>query len=98
MSSISSGENRSGSIEKSGDEIFNDADCVNIRHMNNDRYYQQQINDTYGKEEIDERVIAHVTGAKEILKKQSRRHRAMMSESEFGEVNIFEILQLIRER
>ena len=98
MSSMSSsGDNRSGSIDKSGDEIFNDADCINIRHINQDRYYQQQINDTYGKEEIDEKMIAQVTGAKEILKKP-RRTRGMMAENEFGEMNIFEILQLFRER
>jgi hypothetical protein len=38
-----------------------------------------------------------VTGAKEVLKK-ARRTRGMMAESEFGEMNIFEILQLFRER
>lgn len=98
MSSMSSsGENHSGSIDKSGDEIFNDADCVNIRHVNQDRYYQHQISDTYGKEEIDEKIIAQVTGAKELLKKP-KRTRGAFAESEYGEMNIFEILQLFRER
>ena len=95
MSSMSSsGENHSGSIDKSGDEIFNDSDCANV---NLDRFYQHQINDTYGKEEIDEKIIAQVTGAKELLKKP-KRTRGMFAESEYGEMNIFEILQLFRER
>ena len=42
-------------------------------------------------------MIAQVTGAKELLKK-AKRTRGMFAESEYGEMNIFEILQLFRER
>jgi hypothetical protein len=74
------------------EEIFSDSDCVDP----NDRFYVSQINDTKGKGEIDERIVAEVTGAKEILKKASRHHNRHMNME--GEMNIFEILQLFRGR
>ena len=73
------------------DEIFSDSDCVDT----NDRYYLQQINDTKGKGDIDEKVVAEVTGAKEILKKASRHANRHQID---GDMNIFEILQLFRAR
>ena len=69
---------RMGSLNSSGDnadksatdneEIFS----VNDYNKNIDKYYQNQINDVYGKEEINEKIIAKVTGAKEALKKSRR--------------------------
>lgn len=69
---------RMGSLNSSGDngdksgadndEIFSEIDY----NKNIDKYYQNQINDVYGKEEINEKIVAKVTGAKEILKKSRR--------------------------
>ena len=55
------------------------------------------MNDTYGKEEINEKMIADATGAREVLKKKKRG----IFDEEFpmggNEMNIFEILQMFRE-
>jgi hypothetical protein len=58
-----------------------------------------QISDTYGKEDINEKMIADATGAREVLKKQKKRG---LFEEELGfgggeEMNIFEILQMFRD-
>ena len=74
------------------DEIFSDSDCVDP----NDRYYMNQINDTRGKGDVDEKMVAEVTGAKEVLKKASRHQGRHMNLD--GDMNIFEILQLFRAR
>lgn len=47
--------------------MFNEAERININGIIKDRFYQQQIMDTRGKDEIDEKIIAEVTGAKEPL-------------------------------
>ena len=74
------------SNDNDDDEIFSDSDCVDL----NDRFYMNQINDTKGKGDIDEKLVAEVTGAKEVLKKASRHQgRHHMIE---GDMNIFEIL------
>ena len=75
------------------DEIFSDSDCADT----NDRFYLQQINDTKGKGDIDEKLVAEVTGAKEVLKKASR-HSNRQQIGIDGDMNIFEILQLFRAR
>ena len=83
-SRLSSDEN-----DKDG-EIFTNADCVDP----NDRFYNMQISDKHGKGDIDEKLIAEVTGASEVLKKPKRR---LMDDNGGEAVNIFEILQLFRE-
>ena len=90
MSNLSSsGENAD---RADGDEIFSQADCVDT----NDRFYNMQLNDTHGKQEIDEKMIAEVTGAKEVLKKPKRRGH--FGDHDHGDgINIFEVLQLFRE-
>lgn len=63
----SSGENADKSATDN-DEIFTENDY----NKNVDKYYQNQINDVYGKDEVNEKIIAKITGAKEILKKPRR--------------------------
>ena len=65
MGSLNSSGDNADKSATDNDEIFS----VNDFNKNIDKYYQNQINDTYGKEEINEKIVAKVTGAKEILKK-----------------------------
>jgi len=54
---------------KNSDEIFDEADCADLQGNENERFYQLQIKDTKGKDKVDEKVVAEVTGAKEVLQK-----------------------------
>jgi len=77
----------------SGDdgEIFSEADCQ--QHVSaSDMYYKMQIQDTLGKSEIDEKLVAKATGATTVLKKAQRgRHGG-----EGNEMNIFDLLEMFR--
>ena len=92
-------QNMSGSgdfMDGSDGEIFQENDVVDAKAISQDRFYYQQINDTYGKEEINEKMIADATGAREVLKKQKKRG---IFDEDMGhnEMNIFEILQMFRD-
>lgn len=89
VSSISSGEN-ADKVGGDGDEIFSSSDCVN----SNDKFFKMQIQDTHGKYDIDEKMVAEVTGAKEVLKKQKpKRGGGLFGDANDGEgINIFEVL------
>lgn len=77
----------------SGDDgdIFNDSDCVN--QGPHEHFYQAQIQDTVGKEGIDEKLVAKVTGASQPLKKAHRGGRHSIE----GDMNIFDLLQMFRQ-
>lgn len=64
----SSGENADRSANEDDGEIFSEVDCQN----GTQGYYSRQIKDTYGKDEIDEQLVAKITGAKEVLKKTQK--------------------------
>lgn len=73
-------------------EIFSSAD-----HQGSlKKFHQTQIDDSYGKESVDESMVAKITGAKEVLKK-ARRDRLALFGGEQQEVNIMDLLQLFRE-
>ena len=78
----------SGNSDNS-DEIFNERDCIDPTQV----FYRRQIQDTLGKDNIDEKMVALVTGAKEPIKKQ--RYGSRLGPD--GEMNIFEILQMFRD-
>ena len=68
MGSLNSSGDNVDKLAADNDEIFTEIDY----NKNIDKYYQNQIIDVYGKEEINEKIVAKVTGAKEILKKSRR--------------------------
>ena len=68
MGSLNSSGDNADKSAADNDEIFTEIDY----NKNIDKYYQNQIIDVYGKEEINEKIVAKVTGAKEILKKSRR--------------------------
>jgi hypothetical protein len=95
-------KNMSGSFDMmegsdhSEGQIFQESDCIDSNGVAQDRYYYQQIHDTYGKEEINEKMVADATGAREVLKKQKKKS---FLDEEIGnnDMNIFEILQMFRD-
>lgn len=87
----SSGENADRSANEDDGEIFSEADCQN----GHQRFYKNQISDTYGKEDVDEKLVAKITGAKEVLKKPRRDRLGIFGEH--ADVNIMDLLQLFRE-
>jgi len=86
MSNLSGGGENG---ERDDGEIFSQADCVDP----GDRYYNMQISDTNGKEEIDEKMIAEVTGASTVLKRAPVR-RSIFDDGALNNeaMNIFELL------
>lgn len=85
----SSGENADRSANEDDGEIFSEADCQN----GHQRYYRNQISDTYGKEDVDEKLVAKITGAKEVLKKPRRDRLGIFGEhADGGELNIMDLL------
>ena len=79
-------------IAKDGDEIFEEKDLTDQYKVTADRYHLQQINDKFGKGLIEEKIIAQVTGAKQVLKVRNNRGPRR------GEEDIFEIIQLFGNR
>lgn len=59
----------SESKQKKSDQIFDEGDILDVNEVSANRSHNQQIQDTYGKENIDEKLIAIVTGAKQPLPK-----------------------------
>ena len=55
----------------SGDDgdIFGESDCVNTQST----YATKQMQDTFGKGEVDAKMVAKVTGATSVLKKPKNR-------------------------
>lgn len=82
----SSGENNDRSAFEDDNEIFAEADCVNTHQ----RFHNDQIKDTYGKESVDERIVMKITGAKELLKKPKRERIGLFGDH--AEVNIMDLL------
>jgi len=90
----SSGENADRSANEDDGEIFAEADC----QSGHQRFYRNQIGDTYGKEDVDEKLVAKITGAKEVLKKPRRDRFGILGDhADANELNIMDLLQLFRE-
>lgn len=62
-------------------------------------FYQGQIKDKLGKAEIDEKLVARVTGAKEVLRKQrpARSLGLFRDDDGIGPVHLLDLLQMFRE-
>lgn len=91
MSNLSnSGDNDRSDLDYQ-DNVFQVAECSN----NEQRFYSDQLKDTYGKDSVDECMVMKVTGAKEMLKKPRRDRIGIFGDN--PEVNIMDLLQMFRE-
>jgi len=81
-----SGDNNDRLTPEDDGEIFSEADCQNTQQ----KFYGDQIKDTYGKESVDEKMVMKITGAKEVLKKPRRERLGLFGDH--AEVNIMDLL------
>lgn len=88
------------SEEKKRDSLgVNDAFTVREDDNISSNFYQRQLQDRMGKEEIDEKLVAKVTNAKEVLKKSRHRFGNIFDDGGEGiqHLQLLDLLTMFRE-